>query len=158
PDLFQQYLAGEHLPRFARQAHQQVEFQRGQVDQFLTAQHPEAGYVDGQVPDGQLLRAVRVAPAKAGLDAGDQFGGLGGFDYVDVRVGLPALVSVGGVPLGGEHDDRDAGLGANPPADLDAVHAREHQIQQDDVRLLVAVGLDRLGTVGAERRLVPFRL
>src|SRR5699024_11733308 len=103
--------------------------------------------IDGQVPDGQLRRAVRVAPAQAGLDAGDQFGGLGGFDDVVVRAGFQALDYVGGVPLGGEHDDRDAGLGADPPADLECRLLLEKKISPADVRLLVALGLDRLGTV-----------
>ena len=39
--------------------------------------------------------------------------------------------------LGGEHDDRDEARrvrGAQPPQGLVAVHARHHDVEQDDVR------------------------
>jgi hypothetical protein len=42
---------------------------------------------------------------------------------------------------------------ANRAADIDAVHAREHEIQENDVGARVTEGLNSLGAVGAEDRL-----
>ena len=53
----------------------------------------------------------------------------GADDYVD------------GVALGREHHDRDAGLGTNLLAHVDAALARQHEVEQDDVR---PVGVERV--------------
>ena len=44
----------------------------------------------------------------------------------------------------GEHDDRDGALGAQPPADLEAVDSRQHDVEHDEVDLLLAEASQRL--------------
>ena len=50
----------------------------------------------------------------------------------------------------GDHDHRDVGgarIGLQPPADLEAVHARHHHVEQDDVALAARADLERLRPV-----------
>src|SRR5665647_3789232 len=55
---------------------------------------------------------------------------------VVVGPGLETVDDVSGVGLSGEHDDRNPGVGPDPPADGDAVEARQHEIEQHQVCLL----------------------
>ena len=87
-----------------------------------------------------------VEAAHPGPDPGDQLLGLERLDDVVVGPGLEADDHVDGVALGGEHHDRDAGLGPDLPADVDAVLAGQHQVEQHHV-----------GPVVAERRRAPGR-
>ena len=41
--------------------------------------------------------------------------------------------TVGVVPFGGQHHDRDLVIRADPPADLEPVDARQHHVEEDDV-------------------------
>jgi hypothetical protein len=154
PDLLEQHLAGEDLPRLAGQRHQQVELERGERDRLAVALDRVAGHVDGQVADLEQLRRRFLAAPKAGPDARDELLGLERLDHVVVRAGLQAHDDVDGVGLGGEHDDRDAGLGADRAADVDAVGAGQHQVEQHEVRLVLAEHGERLVAVGAQGRLV----
>ena len=50
--------------------------------------------------------------------------------------------------LAGEHDDRHRlALGAQPPADLEAVHARQHHVEHDEIEDLLVEARQRLGAV-----------
>ena len=82
------------------------------------------------------LRAVEAA--HPGPDPGDQLLGLERLDDVVVGAGLEPDHDVDGVALGGEHHDRHAGLGADLLADVDAVLAGQHQVEQHDVGPVVA--------------------
>ena len=54
--------------------------------------------------------------------------------------------------LGREHDDRDARLGPDDPADLDARQLREHHVEQDEVRTVGPEPGQCLASVGRRRR------
>ena len=86
--------------------------------------HPVAGDVDAQVADLQGFRGVLFGGAQPGTDACHQLRRLERLGDVVVGTGFQAAHHVGGVGLGGEHDDRDVVLGADELADLDAVEAR----------------------------------
>ena len=60
--------------------------------------------------------------------------------------------------LGGEHDDRDRGAGAQPAAHLEAVHLGQHHVQHDEVEGLLGEARERLAAVRGLHHLVPVAL
>src|SRR3954454_13371215 len=66
PDLFQQDLAGEHLPRLASERDEQVELQRRQRDHLTVAPDGMAGDVDAEVADLEGFGGRLVGAAQAG--------------------------------------------------------------------------------------------
>ena len=86
------------------------------------------------------LRLARRAggPAQDRLDPQDQLPGGEGLDHVVVGAELQADDAVHLLGLGGEHEDRDVAHRdalLQQPADLQAVHAGQHQVEDDQVRL-----------------------
>jgi len=79
--------------------------------------------------------------------------GLERLDDIVVGAALQAEDHVNGVALGREHDDRYAALGADLPADLKAVGAGQHQVEQHDVGTLATERAQRGISVGHHRGL-----
>ena len=69
------------------------------------------------------------------------------FDEVADEAQPPDLVDI--VLLGGNHDDRDVLLLPHLPADLEAVHARKHQIQDHQLKILLQRALQSYFPVGS---------
>ncbi len=93
------------------------------------------------------MGAARVAgphPAEQRPDAGRQL--LGGERLGQVVVGtrLEARHDVVGVGAGRDHDDRDVGHPADGAADVEAVDAGQHDVDQHDVGRLALEGVERL--------------
>ena len=107
-----------------------------------------AGDVDGEVADGEALGLGLVVAAQPGAHPGDELLGLERLDDVVVGAGLQAHDDVDGVGLRGEHDDRHAGLGADLAAHLEAVDAREHDVEEHQVGAVLAEDADGGGAVG----------
>src|SRR3954452_6821991 len=84
PDLFQQDLAGEHLPGLARQRHEEVELQRRERDLAAVAAHRVARDVDGEVADLQHLGCRLVGAAQPRPHPCDELLGLERLDHVVV--------------------------------------------------------------------------
>ena len=99
-------------------------------------------------PMSRVSWAGASKPPDPGPDPGDQLLGLERLDDVVVGAGLEPDDDVDGVALGGQHHDRDAGLGADLLADVDAVLAGQHQVEQHQVGPVVAERLERLVTAG----------
>ena len=78
---------------------------------------------------------LRRALAQARANARQQFFGRKRLGEVVVGAEIEAGNAIGDAILRGEHDDRHVALGANALADFQAVHARQHQIEDDEVRL-----------------------
>src|SRR5699024_8043460 len=76
PDVLEADLTGAHLPRLARELHQQVELQRRQGDRRPGTGHGVGGHVDGDVADVQQFARLVVATAEPGPDTGDELLGL----------------------------------------------------------------------------------
>ena len=98
------------------------------------------------------VRAHRPAAAERGPDAGDQLGHLERLAHVVVGARLEAHDDVDRVRAGREHDDRRRGLAADRAADLEAVEPRQHDVEQDEVRVVGAPALEPLVAVGRGRR------
>src|SRR4051812_28094473 len=156
PHLLEEQLAGEHLARLAGQRDQQVELQRRELDGHAVAGHLVGGDVDLHVADGEVLRLAGLAAAQLGPHAGDQLDRLERLGHVVVGAGLQPLDDVDRVALGGQHHDRHGRLLADVLADLQAVAARQHQVQQDDVGARLLEDADRPVAVGHEGRFVAF--
>ncbi len=144
PDVLQQLLAAEDLAGGRGQEQQQFHLGRGQREVGAALGDDESGPVDGQFAVG--LHGGRARLGGAGVpvggqrgapqhraDAGLQHFAARGLDDVVVGARLQAEDHVEVVAAGGEHDDRQLAVGADAPADLEAVLAREHQVQQHDV-------------------------
>src|SRR5439155_23700588 len=86
-------------------------------------------------------RAMRISVASGleeGPDAPDELAAPERLDDVVVGAGRAAALQVRHLRAGGDHDDpgcRGGRVLAQLPADLDAGHAREHPVQEHQVRL-----------------------
>src|SRR3954470_5122789 len=144
PDLFQQHLPGEDLPGLACERHEQVELQRSQRYDLAVATYRVTRDIDGEVPDLERLGRGLIRAPEPSPDPGDELLGLERLDDVVVGARLQAEDDVDRVGLGRQHDDRDPRLGADLPADLDAVLARQHDVEQHQVRPARPEGLQGL--------------
>ena len=114
----------------------------------------ERGQLGGLARDaGALLpdRVVQALDAQHGLDARDHRGLVHGLGEVLVSSGVEPGHDVLGVRLGGDHDDGHEGqreVGLELTADLDAIHLGHHDVEQDQVRELLAGHGQRLLPVG----------
>ncbi len=99
----------------------------------------------------RLVALRRPRPTQHRLDAGEQL--LRGEGLRDVVVGAQAqashLVLLGALRC--QHDDRAARPLANEPADLEAVEAREHHVEHDQIGLVCREALQRLLAAGRAR-------
>ena len=103
--------------------------------------------------DGGLRAEFGNAPAQDRPDPQDQLAGRERLGDVVVRAGFQAQDPVVFRSEGGEHDDRDTVCCTEPAADFHAVQARQHPVQQDEVR--AAFGREAQGgePVGGEDHL-----
>ena len=82
-------------------------------------------------------RLRRTRPSKERLDAGDQLAGRERLGEVVVGSEFEPDDSVHLLPFGREEEDRKAGrllVPAEPPQDLEAGKARQHDVQNEEVR------------------------
>lgn len=70
--------------------------------------------------------------AESGSDSGHKFCGAEGLGDVVVSTGTQSTNDVRGVGPRCEHDDRGAGFSSDVLADLDAVTARKHEVEEDE--------------------------
>jgi hypothetical protein len=82
--------------------------------------------------------------AQVGLDARHQLARRERLGDVVVGAELQAEDLVELLPAGGQHDDRDVALGPDALAHLQAVHARQHDVEHDEVHRLAVDHLERL--------------
>ena len=110
-----------------------------------------------------LIRSFRVrglghhlvAP-QHGLYPGHQLLGIKGLDHIVVSPQLKPQHLVKDLALGGEHDNRDLGAGAQLAAHLIAVHAGKHQIKENQVRVEDRENVQRLLAVPHDLRFKAF--
>lgn len=156
PNLVEQHLAREDLPWTACEAGEQIEFERRERDDLVSATDHVAGDVDFQITDREVLDERLRCRTQTCAESGNEFLRLE--RLVDVVVGtvLKSGHNVERVRACGQHHDRHPGLGANAPAYLDAIFAREHDIKQDDVRLAIPEDCKCLVAIGAKNRFESF--
>ena len=96
------------------------------LDRALDAVHAAQ---DRFHPDGQLAQAERLREVVVGAD------------------GEPGHL-VGLLGPGGQHQDGRPAVALDLLADLEPVHPRQHQVQDDQIGMVLGVRRDRLGAVG----------
>ncbi len=148
---------------------QQVELERGEVEQRAATAHLALGRQDFElaVADRRgatgglrvLLRGgQQVGAPQQCLDPCQQLGERERLGQVVVRAQLQAEHPVEFGRLGGEHQDRRrAALGAQRLADLQPVHARHHQVEHQQVGRRFELARQRLRAVANGRHLVAGR-
>jgi hypothetical protein len=145
PDPFQDLVAGEDQAPVADQVAEQLELTGGELHRAALEDDLVAGRVDGEA--AQVERGLGtgfgfgVGAAQDRLDPGDQLAGRERLGHVVVGAELEAEDPVGLLLPGRDHDDRHpAPPLAQRPGHLEPVHARQHQVEQDQPGPL---GVDR---------------
>src|SRR5262249_50735891 len=77
-----------------------------------------------------------AAPAQDRTQASQQFAWFKRFREVIIRAHFKPDDPIYWITAGRKHQDRSVGLGADLPADFQAVSVRQHQIKNDDMNLL----------------------
>ena len=134
PDPFQDLVAGEDQALVADQVAEQLELTGGELHRAALEDDLVAGRVDGeaaQVSGARDRIRVGVGAAQDRLDPGDQLAGRERLGHVVVGAELEAEDLVGLLLLA-----VTTMIGTLPPAmqrpgHLEPVHARQHQVEQD---------------------------
>src|SRR5699024_860330 len=74
-----------------------------------------------------------------------------------IRTRLQPEDNVNGVSLSGEHDDRHIGVTADGATNIHAVHSRQHQIQQNKIRVMLLKGWYSIISISNGDWLQPLR-
>ena len=153
PHVFEQLVAREDLPGMADEEREQLEGLGLDRDDLAIAQQAVAAEIGldwSKVHDrGRAVERDRlIRPAEEPPDPGGQLAQAERFGDVVVGPQLEAdhLVDLG--ILGGQHHDRDAGLGPDDPADLDPGELGEHEVKEDEIGALGSKPEQRLAAVG----------
>ena len=110
--------------------------------------------VEAQVADDQRGAAARRAPAHQRPHPREQLLALERLHQVVVGAGVEALDAIVEVGARGQDQDRDVGLGAQPPADLDPVEPGQAEVEDDEVGDELLGGAQRVDPVGRGAHLV----
>ena len=136
PGVLEQLEAREHAARPAHERLEQRELLRRELDLGVAAPDAPRGRVEAQVADREHRRPLgRAAPGER-PQPGEQLGERERLRQVVVGAGVEAADAILDRVARGQHQHRrpDA-VRAQPAADLDAVHAGEHQVEHDRVVL-----------------------
>jgi hypothetical protein len=122
PDGVIEFFWGDHMPRPLRQEQQEVVFQRAQGDLIPSEEDPGQSPVDDQVPSPKAQeprgRGLQSGTAEHGLNPGEQFGRVKGFDHVVVRPPVQPIYDGIHLTEGREEQNGDRRLPPDVLADL----------------------------------------
>ena len=124
-----------------REVDKEVELGAGERDLVVVAVAPHAAARDIDLertePQRTAVRARLTRPAgpapQRGADAGDQLGHLERLADVVVGARLETDHDIERVGSRGQHHDRDGRGAADLAGDLEAVHPRQHDVEQHEV-------------------------
>ena len=155
PHLVQQLVSGEYPVGGGRQVVEQLQLLGRRIHPLAVHQQLIGVQVDDQLVEGELLLAapllLAAEAAEHRVDAGQHLLHLKGLD--DIVVGAPLQPGhlVLGLPLGGEHDHRGLVVLPDLLEHRPAVHYRQHDVQQHQLRVEGAEQLHPLAAVPGHR-------
>ena len=150
PDLGKQFFLAEYMVGILCEECEKVEFLRGEILLFAVDPYSSRGLVDLEIPDlnnivGLLAGADQsLVAGHVRLHARDKFARAEGLCDIVIRTKAETADLVDIVLLGGDHEDRHISVLADPFAHFKSVHARKHQVQDDQVKLLLERSLQAL--------------
>jgi len=113
---------------------QEAEFGKGEKNFAAFAKGAEGGDVENKIAYLQDILDFRSDAATECADAGEKFGEGKRFGEVVVGTGVETLYDIAESIAGGEHEDGDILFAAAKLAsDFEAVYARQHDVEQNDV-------------------------
>ena len=156
-----QLLARERLPRMLDEHLHQRELAGRQVDRRVAVDQRARREVERERPEGDRAlgrrrpgrEPLRLA-AQDGVDARDELARVERLRQVVVGAHLEPDDAVDVLALRGQHDDRDVlARAAHPAADRQAVLARQHEVEHDEVRRIALQLPVEIARVGKRRDL-----
>jgi hypothetical protein len=147
PHRLQELLAFEHLALVPQEVLEHVELQRGELDEALAAPDLVRGDIHDEIGAAEQLTAAWLAPAKERAHPREELVEREGLGEIVIGAGVESGDAVGDGVACGEHQDRDVRSRAQSPADFDTVDAREHHVEDNDVRWSIPRFDERVGSV-----------
>ena len=135
PDLAHEGVAGDDGSGLAQEDAQEVEFLGRQAQLDITDEGAMCGDIHANILRAQLtLDGFRGLAAQEGAHAGKKLGQTERLRHVVICTGVEADNHVNFVRAGGEDQDRDSVAGgADLASDIQAVHVRQTEVQDDQV-------------------------
>ncbi len=135
-EILHQGVARKHASGGAHQHFQNVELEGGQLHALAGGEDLAGAGVERDAVDFQARIGrgrTRFIAAQDGADARGQFARIEGLGQVVVGAQFQAHDAVHILAARGQHDDRDLALSAQPAENLEAVDARQHDVQHHQV-------------------------
>lgn len=135
----EQGFAGLHAPSGAGEAGQKIELHGGERDRRLADHHAARAEIHAERAHDDFLgggcgrrrRGVTGGTSQDGAEPGEEFAGGERFRQVVVGADLEADDAIRLVAAGREHEHRHRTVLADPPEHLEAVHAWQHDVEDD---------------------------
>ena len=145
PHLFKNFICAEHLSGIGCQKMQDIKFYGRKFDTFPVHKHLMGFPVNDQVSQFDHLRLFFLFPcriqipvtAKLGFYSGHKLQRIKGFRHIIVRAGGQSHDFVQILGFGADHNHGNIIFLTNPPAHLQSVDLRHHNIQQHQINLLL---------------------
>jgi hypothetical protein len=140
----------------AQEELQQLVLFGSQRDGTLTAQGLARAGIQGQVGKAQDLRAGGLRPPQQSADARQQLVQVEGLHHIVIGAHIQTLNAVTDGIFGGQDQDRNGSTCAQAAGHFQAIDARQHEVQNHQVRRVVAGNGQTQLAVGGGIHLVAF--
>ena len=145
--MFHDHGAAEGAALVAHHVFEDAEFLGGEFDGFADAGDFAAGAIEVEIAHLQAFRGG-LAAAQKGANTGEEFHEREGLGEVVIGTLFETFDTVIDLATGTEDEDGRAGAaGANTLQDLQSVHIRQTEVEDDEVVIGVAGELDGVGAV-----------
>src|SRR6516225_6324247 len=135
----------------ARSPHHELEepvLGRSEVNLLFTARYPPVSWIEDQIIDTQLWWQHRRTAPGEGANSGQQFGKCEGLSQVVIDSYVEAMRHVWYCITRRQHQDWSLSLAfPQAPCHFEAVQPGEHDVQHNDVKLVIAGEFERCPAV-----------